>query len=682
MKSFLEILEEDTGGAHHHVMAFGRMNPPTTGHLKMIDKVKKVAKKTGGTHSVVVSHSQDSKKNPLSSKEKLKHLHRYSPGTHFKAASKDHPTILHHAAEAHKAGTTHLHVVAGSDRVKEMHTLLHKYNGKTGSHGHYHFKKITVHSAGHRDPDAEGETGMSGTKMREHAKNKDFHSFRKGVPHHVSDTHAKELMHDTRKGMGLHEDKNHGMFKAIFVSGGPGSGKDIIIREAIAEQNAAELNVTLALNILNDKHRLAEQSINSRREAIRGRLPLIINGTASEEYEIIEIKEELEELGYETMMVFVNTSNESSKKRNESHERVLSESVRQERWNATQKVAEKFNTVFSKYLEFDNSIDLNEANEFEIAEKERDISIIYEMTNWFFDMPIENETAKAWMYRNKMGDYDALFEQIVNRTQNTPMTAYGKKSREDAVQNQIRNLHMKKRQQNAEIQKSIETLRNRLRFEEKEDVQETSKPVHAEAKSCTCGDKTTSTGWPNEKGGKYKRLKLLDNLCPACQLTAKAGREDDVRDGDIASNTKYTFRTYHEAAQPSIEVKPEPQETRFQQDNDKQKAKRQKGSPAQAGKVLKPAGVSPEYDTRGSGTVYPMSGLGLVTYREQTETKYGSAAEVTRKSFTQFRKESIDSPSVEMGVTGGYHGPSNKEPLDTELEKTSNQDSNKKKKKK
>ena len=465
--------------------------------------------------------------------------------------------------------------------------------------------------------------------------------------------------------------------------GGPGSGKDIIIREAIAEQNAVEMNVTLALNILNDKHKLYEQSANVRKEAIRNRLPVIINGTSSEEFGIVEIKEELEELGYETMMIFVNTTNEASKKRNELHERVLSESVRQERWNATQKIAEKFNGEFNKYLEFDNSIDLKEATELEKAEKEQDITIIYEMCNWFFDTPVTNEIAESWLYRNGKADYDKFFEQIVNKVQNTPMSQYGKKNRKETVRREIKALRDKKRQHDDQISQSIQTLRNRLRFEEKENVQTTSKTIHAEEQGCSCGGaKTTSTGWPNEKGGKYKRLRLIDNLCPACQLTAKAGRPDDPRDGDIASNTKYTFRTYHEGTGQTIEVKPEPKETRFQQDNDKIKAKKQKDGAAQAGKVIKPAGVSPEYDTRGSGTVYPTSGLGMVTYREQTENKYGSTAEVTRKSFTQFRKESIDSPGEEMGVTGGYHGPSNKEPLESELDKTAGQDSNKKKKKK
>ena len=134
MKSFLEIIEEEAGKEKHAVMAFGRMNPPTTGHLKLIDKVREVAAKHKAPHTVVVSHSQDAKKNPLSGEQKVKHLKRYSPGTHFETSSKEHPTIMHHAAKLHAQGVTHLHVIAGSDRVKEMHALLHKYNGVKAGH--------------------------------------------------------------------------------------------------------------------------------------------------------------------------------------------------------------------------------------------------------------------------------------------------------------------------------------------------------------------------------------------------------------------------------------------------------------------------------------------------------------------------------------------------------------------
>ena len=184
----------------HHVTAFTRMNPPTTGHMQLIDKVHSVAKDHSADHSVVVSHSQDPKKNPLSSDQKKKHLKRFSPETNVVASSKEHPTILHHLAALHKAGVTHLHLVAGSDRHAEFEKLVNSYNGKKAGHGYYKFKKITIHSAGERDPDAEGTSGISATKQREHAASGNFKEFRKGVPDHVSDAHAKDLMNDVKNG--------------------------------------------------------------------------------------------------------------------------------------------------------------------------------------------------------------------------------------------------------------------------------------------------------------------------------------------------------------------------------------------------------------------------------------------------------------------------------------------------
>jgi hypothetical protein len=406
MKSFLEILQEEESSGKHHVMTFGRMNPPTTGHLKLIDKVKNVAHKQGAEHSVVVSHSQDAKKNPLTGEQKVKHLKRYSPGTNFKSSSKEHPTILHHAAHLHNQGVSHLHVVVGSDRVREMHHLLHKYNGVSGSHGHYNFKKITVHSAGHRDPDAEGSEGMSGTKMREHAKSGNFKEFRKGVPEHVSDKHAKELMHDTRKGMGLHEDVNRGMFRAIFVTGGPGSGKDVIIREAIAEGRIVELNLVQAQDYLADKQKLSEQSKDLRREGSRNRGPLIINGPADDKDRIAYIKEELEDLGYDTMMIFVNTTDEVSKERNSLLSRMMVESVRQDKWSKSQRNTKYFTEAFKNFVVFDNTGS--------ISEKEQDIHDIYESTTDFLDSTVLNETSKDWLNRNNRLNINSLFKEDKN----------------------------------------------------------------------------------------------------------------------------------------------------------------------------------------------------------------------------------------------------------------------------
>ena len=175
-------------------MAFGRMNPPTTGHEKLIKKVHAHAKKVGGTAHVVTSHSHDSEKNPVPQKHKIKYLKKVAPsGVKVSGSSASEPSIFHQAAKLHKAGHTELTVVAGSDRVKEFDTALNKYNGVKGRHGHYNFKKINVVSSGDRDPDAEGTAGISGTKMRQHAKKGDHKNFKKGLPRALH-SHAEEIM--------------------------------------------------------------------------------------------------------------------------------------------------------------------------------------------------------------------------------------------------------------------------------------------------------------------------------------------------------------------------------------------------------------------------------------------------------------------------------------------------------
>lgn len=381
MKSFKDVLVEEQQKEKKAVMAFGRMNPPTTGHLKLIDKVRHIADKEGASHHVVVSHSQDAKKNPLSADQKVQHLKKYSPGTKFHAASSEHPTIMHHAAELHRQGHTHLTVVAGSDRVKEMHDLLHKYNGKTGKHGHYNFKHIEVRSAGHRDPDSEGAEGMSGTKMRQHAQNNDFHSFRQGVPSHVKDEHAKSLFKDVRKGMGLHEDYGRGYGKAIFITGGPGSGKDVVVREAIAEQNAVELNSIQA-------HKILFEGVTAHgKDAIARHRPLIINGPADDP-NLLSIKENLEDRGYTTMMIFVDSSDSASKQRNERLSRMMVESVRHEKWTKAQKNKDLFGENFEIFLHIDNSgsVDMLEES----------ITVAYQLTNGFFDLKFVNENIELW----------------------------------------------------------------------------------------------------------------------------------------------------------------------------------------------------------------------------------------------------------------------------------------------
>lgn len=205
-KNAKQAAEKKPESTNKHVtFAFGRMNPPTTGHEKVVQKMHDVAHEKGGDVKLVVSHSQDSAKNPLTAEQKLKHVKKFFPNTPTEAASKEAPTFLHHLSKLHDQGYKHVTMVAGSDRVDEYKKLIHKYNGVKGSHGHFNFDKADVQSSGERDPDAEGTEGMSASKMREHAKKGNFAEFRKGVPHHVAEKHAKDMYNDVRKGMGLTE---------------------------------------------------------------------------------------------------------------------------------------------------------------------------------------------------------------------------------------------------------------------------------------------------------------------------------------------------------------------------------------------------------------------------------------------------------------------------------------------
>ena len=189
------------------VFAFGRMNPPTIGHGALVDKVTSLAKERGASHQITLSHSRDPDKNPLTGEQKLQHAKNFWPHANFNVADNENPNFLKQAQKLYKAGHDHLIMVAGSDRVEEFKQNLDRYNGE-GEGKMFNFKKIEVVSAGDRDPDAEGVQGMSASKMRNHAIHHRFVDFKKGVPSHVPDEHARALYHDVRRGMNIVIDGN------------------------------------------------------------------------------------------------------------------------------------------------------------------------------------------------------------------------------------------------------------------------------------------------------------------------------------------------------------------------------------------------------------------------------------------------------------------------------------------
>lgn len=433
----------------HAVLAFGRMNPPTTGHEVLVNKVKEVANKYKASHHVVLSHSQDKNKNPLTAVQKVRHARRFFPGTNVTVATKDEPNFLTQAAKLHKKGVTHLHMVAGSDRVPEYHKLLHKYNG-THEGALFNFKHIEVHSAGERDPDAEGTTGMSASKMRAHAAAGNFKEFKKGIPSHVPEHHAKELYDHVRKGMGVREHlevnipmdelfeqfitegvHDKGIFKAVFLSGGPGSGKDYVLDNTLQGHGLTEINSDKALEYLMDKNNLdmtMPESEKDARDLVRGKAKsmtelrqrlalfgrngLIINGTGDDVEKIKKIKERLEQLGYETSMVSVVTDDEVSRQRNiergQRGGRTVPEEIRKKKWDAVTEARPELAKLFGQnYVEFDNSQDLRNAPPEVVKQKQEEMLDIFKGVKEFVSKPPQSEMSQAWI-ANELGKKDTL----------------------------------------------------------------------------------------------------------------------------------------------------------------------------------------------------------------------------------------------------------------------------------
>ena len=194
------------------VFSFGRMNPPTIGHEKLVDKINAVAKQNNAMPHLYLSQSYDSKKNPLPYATKIALAKKAFGNMVTKSRSK---TIMQVAKELEDMGHTKLIMVAGSDRVEEFKTLLNKYNGKD-----YTFDSIEVVSAGERDPDAEGAEGMSASKMRAAASAGDEKAFKSGLPKKLQSS-ASKVYQAVRDGMKIAEEMEQElgedlMFEAVL----------------------------------------------------------------------------------------------------------------------------------------------------------------------------------------------------------------------------------------------------------------------------------------------------------------------------------------------------------------------------------------------------------------------------------------------------------------------------------
>ena len=328
--------------------------------------------------------------------------------------------------------------------------------------------------------------------------------------------------------------------KAVFVVGGPGSGKDVIIREILEHADITEINHVQAYNYLTDKNKLFEKSNDFRKETIRNHFPLIINAPADDFDKISYIKEELEEFDYQTLMVFVNTTNGVSKERNEKLSRMMYESVRHSRWSKSQDSKELYKEIFQNFILIDNNKSIEHIKE--------EIENTYRKINKFF-------------------------------------------------------------------------------------VSESSKPTLIKLGGEKADGPSDIT--PDNRAGESKHGDDIKGDTPARKNPSK----------------NYIFKTYSESNNQKLIKSPEPKTSNFSKDKEIVKKKGLKDSPTVNQRMRNVTGVGPEFDTRQQGTVYPMSGLGDVTYREQRDFKS------FRNKLNEFNGFQND---TDMGVGGVLGGATNK----------------------
>ena len=182
-------------------IVFGRFNPPTVGHEKLLSQAKKTA--AGGDLKIYPSRTQDPKKNPLDPDMKISYMKKMFPEYEESIINdSEMKSIFNVLTTAYDEGYENVNIIVGSDRQAEFENLAMKYNGEL-----YNFGEIRVISAGARDADAEGIEGMSASKMRKAVVDDDYDSFRRGTPKSLNDGDTQSLFDAVRSGMKIKKKK-------------------------------------------------------------------------------------------------------------------------------------------------------------------------------------------------------------------------------------------------------------------------------------------------------------------------------------------------------------------------------------------------------------------------------------------------------------------------------------------
>jgi predicted kinase len=405
------------------VFSFGRFNPPTTGHAKLVDRLSRIAKQVNGDPMVFTSHSVDKKKNPLTHKQCVWYLRKFfgkKVGIPDVAAR----TIFDICGALYEQGYKRIVMVVGSDRVREFDALIKKYNKRRGRHGFYDFDDIKIVSAGERDPDADDVSGMSASKMRAAAERGDFDAFKDGVADKKA---AEKLYKDVRKGMGIMEGNlpeymiedliqegvyDPGIFKAVFLMGGPGSGKSTVVKKlalkslglkTINTDNQFEKGLIKAGQTLDLKIVPADIRDPIRKKAKRltargldmyldNRLGLIFDTTSADASKIRMYKKRLDILGYESKMVYVSATLANAQKRNSSRARKLPPEIVQSDWASSQQNIKTMKSIFKKdFVAITNDDDITSLDK-------KANSLHAKLMTWSSSFP-NNSSASIWKQR-------------------------------------------------------------------------------------------------------------------------------------------------------------------------------------------------------------------------------------------------------------------------------------------
>ena len=191
------------------VITFGRFNPPTVGHEKLLKSAASEASRLGYDLKIYPSRSVDAKKNPLQPGAKIEYMKKMFPD--YEESIKDDPnarTIFDVLTGAFNLGYKAITIVVGQDRLSEFQSLAQKYNGDL-----YDFEDLQVISGGARDPDSEGIEGMSASKMRDAVAKDDFKAFAKGIPN-IGNMEKKNLFNLIQKSMGATDEQLRGSVAA------------------------------------------------------------------------------------------------------------------------------------------------------------------------------------------------------------------------------------------------------------------------------------------------------------------------------------------------------------------------------------------------------------------------------------------------------------------------------------